>query len=185
MPPIAQDVQWPILPRPSLQGSQGLAPGGKWRIAVPNGAECFRTYGGLGFFHGGASLQEWIVPCLKIAWPAKARPVTVVMQRLDKILSLRQRIVLEVQNEGLFSDNNVLSRQVEVVVSDVKQQIQLFQGKTKLIKPEDRSVTIILEPLDDVEATRNTPLLIELRDARTKEILDSQSSTLMVALENW
>ena len=107
------------------------------------------------------------------------------MQRLDKILSLRQRIVLEVQNEGLFSDNNVLSRQVEVVVSDVKQQIQLFQGKTKLIKPEDGSVAIMLEPLDDVEATRNTPLLIELRDARTKEILDSQSSTLMVALENW
>ncbi|GAC1560601.1 MAG: hypothetical protein NVS2B2_22210 [Ktedonobacteraceae bacterium] len=168
-----------------LAGPQGLAPGGKWRIAVPHGAECFRTYGGLGFFHGGASLQEWIVPCLKIAWPAKARPVTVVMQRLDKLLSLRQRIVLEVQNEGLFSDNNVLSRQVEVVVSDVKQQIQLFQGKTKLIKPEDGSVAIILEPLDDVEATRNTPLLIELRDARTREILDSQPSTLLVALENW
>ena len=168
-----------------LAGPQGLAPGGKWRIAVPNGAECFRTYGGLGFFHGGASLQEWIVPCVKIAWPAKARPVTVTMQRLDKILSLRQRIVLEVQNEGLFSDSTILSRQVEVIVYDARQQTLLFQSKPKIIKPEDGSTAITLEPLDDVDAARNTPLLIELRDARTKEILGSQLSTLMVALENW
>lgn len=166
-------------------GPQGLALGGKWRIAVPSGAECFRTYGGLGFFHGGASLQEWIVPCLKITWPKKTMPVTVVMQRLDKILSLRQRIVLEVQSEGLLSNSNILSRQVEVVVYDAQQQTLLFQGKPKLIKPEDSSTEIVLEPLDDVEAARNTALLIMLRDARTKENLDHQSSTLMVALENW
>ena len=166
-------------------GPQGLAPGDKWRIAVPHGAECFRTYGGLGFFHGGASLQEWIVPCMRIVWPAKARPVTVVMQRLDKILSLRQRIMLDIQSEGLFSDNKVLSRQVEVVVHDAKQQTLLFQSRPKLIKPEDGSTETILEPLDDVAVDRNTSLLIELRDARTKEVLDSQSSTLMVALENW
>jgi len=168
-----------------IEGPQGLAPGGKWRIAVPRGAECFRTYGGLGFFHGGASLQEWIVPCVKITWPAEAKAVTVTMQRLDKILSLRQRVVLEVQSEGLFSDNNVLSRQVEVVVYDAKQQTVLFQGMPKLIKPEDRSVALQLEPLEDVEGARNTALLIELRDARTKEILDTQTSTLLVALENW
>jgi len=93
--------------------------------------------------------------------------------------------VLEVQSEGLFSDNNVLSRQVEVVVYDAKQQTVLFQGMPKLIKPEDRSVALQLEPLEDVEAARNTALLIELRDARTKEILDTQASTLLVALENW
>jgi len=168
-----------------LEGPQGLAPGGKWRIAVPNGAACFRTYGGLGFFHGGASLQEWIVPCLKITWPTQARPVTVMMQRIDKILSLRQRIVLEIQNEGLFSDDSVLSRQVEIIVRDREQQTVLFRTRPTLIKPEDRSVAVTIEPLDDVEAARNTMLLIELRDARTNAILDHQTSTLMVALENW
>ncbi|HVB25512.1 MAG TPA: PglZ domain-containing protein [Ktedonobacteraceae bacterium] len=168
-----------------LDGPQGLAPGGKWRIAVPSGAACFRTYGGLGFFHGGASLQEWIVPCIKITWPTKARPVTVTMQRIDKILSLRQRIVLEVQHEGLFSDNSVLSRQVEIVIRDSKQQTILFKGKPKLIKPEEGPVAVTIEPLDDVEAARNTPLIIELHDARTNEVLDSQTSALMVALENW
>ncbi len=168
-----------------FEGPQGLAPGGKWRIAVSNGAACFRAYGGLGFFHGGASLQEWIVPCLKIAWPIQARPVTVAMQRLDKILSLRQRIVLEIQHAGLFSDNSILSRQVEVIVRDREQQIVLFRTKRTLIKPEDGSVAVTIEPLDNVEATRHTVLLIELRDARTNEILDRQTSTLMIALENW
>jgi hypothetical protein len=166
-------------------GPQGLAPGGKWRIAVPNGAECFRTYGGLGFFHGGASLQEWIVPCLKITWPEQARPVTVTMQPIDKILSLRQRIVLEIQYEGLFSDNSILSRQVEVIVRDSEQQTILFRTKPMLIKPDNQPTAVTLEPLDDVEAARNTLLLMELRDARTNEILDHQNSTLMVALENW
>lgn len=169
-----------------LEGPQGLAPGGAWRIAVPNGAECFRSYGGLGFFHGGASLQEWIVPCLKIVWPTQAKPVMVIMQRIDKILSLRQRILLEVQHEGLlFSDTSVLSRQVEVIVRDSKQHMILFRTKPTLIKPEDRSLAVTLEPSEDVEAARNTELLIELRDARTSDILDHQTSTLMVALENW
>ena len=54
-----------------LSGPQGLAPGGKWRIAVPSGAANFRAYGGLGYFHGGASLQEWIIPCIKIEWPQR------------------------------------------------------------------------------------------------------------------
>src|SRR2546421_12604287 len=108
-----------------------------------------------------------------------------MMQRIDKILSLRQRIILEVQNERPFSDNSVLSRQVEVILRDNEQQTVLFRAKPTLIKPEDRSVAVMIEPLDDVEAARNTMLLIELRDARTNEILDHQTSTLMVALENW
>src|SRR5436305_244106 len=95
-----------------LNGPQGLAPGGKWRIAVPSGAACFRTYGGLGYFHGGASLREWIVPCLTIEWPSKAKPVEVHIQPIKQLLSLRPKIILEVRREGLFDD--VLSRQVEL-----------------------------------------------------------------------
>src|SRR5258708_28525917 len=34
-----------------LSGPQGLAPGGKWRIAPPRGAATFRAYRGRGAFH--------------------------------------------------------------------------------------------------------------------------------------
>jgi hypothetical protein len=43
-------------------GPQVFAPGGHWRVAVPSGVASFRTYGGSGYFHGGASLQEWVIP---------------------------------------------------------------------------------------------------------------------------
>ena len=49
-------------------------------MAVPRGAASFQTYGGLGYFHGGASLQEWIIPCLQIEWPVKAQPVVAPRQ---------------------------------------------------------------------------------------------------------
>lgn len=167
-----------------LDGPQGLASGGKLRIAVPSGAACFRTYGGLSYVHGGASLQEWIIPCIKIEWPEKAKPVSVKIQSVDKILSIRQKIVLEVQHDKLF-DETMLSRQVEVLIRDTEQQTVLFHVRPKLIRPEDTQVAVTIEPLEDVEAERNTKLTIELRDARTHGILDSQPSTLMVSLENW
>jgi len=169
-----------------VQGPQGLAPGGKWRIVMPNGTSCFRAYGGLGFFHGGASLQEWIVPCLKIEWPHKTKPVEVTLQKVSQILSLRQKIMIEIQQERFF-DDTVLSRQVEVVIREAKHQTILFHTDPKMITPESeqRQVSVTIKPLEGVEAKRNTPLIIELRDSRTGAILATQTSILMVDLENW
>ncbi len=170
-----------------LQGPQGLAPGGKWRIAVPNGAACFRTYGGLGFFHGGASLQEWIVPCVKIEWPLKAQPVVVTLQKVPQILRLRQKLLLDVEQKQLFGDETVLSRQVEVIIRETRNQTILFHTKPIVVMPEAEQgqATVTIEPLEGVEAPRNTPLTIELRDSRTGKILDTQTSTLLIVLENW
>jgi hypothetical protein len=169
-----------------LQGPQGLAPGGKWRIVVPSGAACFRAYGGLSFFHGGASLQEWIVPCIKIEWPHRAKPIRVTLQKVPQILSLRQKIILEIQQEKFF-DDTILPRQVEVVIREAKQQTILFHTDPRMIMPEaeQRQVSVSIKPLEGVDAKRHTPLIIELRDSRTGEILDRQTSTLMVDLENW
>src|SRR6266516_1995645 len=167
-----------------LNGPQGLAPGGKWRIAVPSGAASFRAYGGLGYFHGGASLQEWIIPCIKIEWPQKASPGNVKIQSIEQILSLRPKIVLEIERDGMFIEETI-PRQVEVRLLEARQKTVLFRSEPKTITPDQEQVAITLEPLEDAQAERGTPLMIEVRDVRTDEVIDTEHTTLMVQLENW
>ncbi len=167
-----------------LSGPQGLAPGGKWRIALPSGAACFRTYGGLGNFHGGASLQEWIISCVKIEWPQKASPVNVRIQPIEQILSLRPKIILEIDREGMFIEDTI-PRQVGVRLLDAGQKTILFRSEPKVITPDQEQVAVTLQPLEDVQAERGALLTIEVRDARTDEVLATEPTTLMVPLENW
>ena len=167
-----------------LNGPQELAPGGKWRIAVPSGAACFRAYGGLGYFHGGASLQEWIIPCVKIEWPQKASPVNVSIQPIEQILSLRPKIMLEIEREGMFIEE-AIPRQVEVRLLDARQKTILFRSEPKIITPDQEEVAVTLQPLEDVQAERGTSLVIEVRDVRTDEVIATETTTLMVPLEKW
>ncbi|HEY3229562.1 MAG TPA: PglZ domain-containing protein, partial [Roseiflexaceae bacterium] len=74
-----------------------LAPGGAWRVLPARGASSWSAYGKLGYFHGGASLQEWIIPCVQIEWPAKAQPVHVTVQPVKHILSAQPRLTLRVE----------------------------------------------------------------------------------------
>lgn len=168
-----------------LTGPQGLAPGGQWRLAFSASASCFKTYGGLGYFHGGASLQEWIVPCIKVEWPSKAKPVQVSIQPIAQILSLRQKITLEVQHEDLFYNENALTREVELIVRDSQRKRILFRSPRTTVVPNQEQVLLTIEPEDDVEAARGTRVTIELHDVRTNRVLDTQTTVLMVELENW
>jgi hypothetical protein len=168
-----------------LKGPHALAPGGKWYIALTHGAECFRSYGGLGYFHGGASLQEWIVPCIEIKWPVTAQPVKLRIQPLPQILSLRSKVTLEVQHEGhLFADENELPREVEILMRDEQERV-IFASERKLVTPSDAQLTVTLVPKPDAEAERGTQLRLDLRDAQTHEVIDTHPTTLMVDLENW
>lgn len=170
-------------PETQFVGPQGFAPGGQWRIAVAGGAGCFRTYGSLGYFHGGASLQEWIVPCMRIEWPAAALPVHVTIVHIDKILSLRAKIELEVQHTTLIDDT--LARQIIVKVLNATTKQQLFSSQPQFVTPKEDRIFVQIEPLPDVEAERGTPLLIEVRDARNDEFITQETTTLMVPIENW
>jgi len=168
-----------------LEGPQGLAPGGAWRIVFPYGATCFRTYGGSVFVHGGASLQEWIVPCLTIEWPSKAKPVEVGIQPVAQILSLRPKITLEVRREQLFTSDDVLARQVDLRLRNVQNQDILFSSASVLITPDQEPIAVLVNLVEGVEAERGTPLVIEMWDMLTGKILDSQPTVLMIPIENW
>jgi len=165
-------------------GPQGLAPGGKWRIAVASGATCFRAYGGLGYFHGGASLQEWIIPCVKIEWPQQAKPINITLQPIEQILSVRPKIMLSVVREGIFIED-AIPRQVEVRIRDARKKTLLFRSASRTITPDQEEVPVVLEPVEDVEAERGTALTIEVRDLHTDEVIATASTILMVPLENW
>ncbi len=166
-----------------LDGPAGLAPGGTWRIALAGGASCFRTYGGLGFFHGGASLQEWIIPCLKIVWPGQAKAVSVEIQPISQILSQHPKIVLEVRRENLFDEP--LARQVDVRIRENRHNTILFQSQPIMLTPRHDSVPVTLTVVEGVEATRNTSLTIEVRDTRTEQVVAQATTVLMVDIENW
>jgi hypothetical protein len=167
-----------------LSGPQGLAPGGRYRVAVPRGAASFQTYGGLGYFHGGASLQEWIIPCLQIEWPVKAQPVGVHIEPLRGVLSLRPRITLAIVRPSLLIED-ALPRPVEVLVRDATQNTILFRSAARQVTPGEQQASVELKPSPGVTAERGMPVRIEVRDAHTEEVLDNVTSTLLVALDDW
>lgn len=167
-----------------LQGPQGLAPGGKWRVAVPRGAASFRAYGGLGYFHGGASLQEWIVPCVLVEWPSKARPVRITLEPIDKILGLRPLISLHVALDPVPIED-MLARQVDVLIRKAADRSLLFRSGSVMVTPDQEEVSVPLQVIEGMEAERGTKLRVEVRDTNTEEVLDERISTLMIEITGW
>jgi len=165
-------------------GPQGLAPGGRWRVAVPYGAASFRAYGGLGYFHGGASLQEWIIPCLKVEWPLQARPVGVALQPLPQVLGQRQRIPLLVERGSLLIED-ATPRQVEVVIRDAGTHRILFRSLAVSITPDRELVDVTVTALEGMVAVRGAALRIEVRDSGTEQVLDTGESMLAIDLAGW
>ena len=168
----------------TFAGPQGLAPGGRWRVAVPYGAASFRAYGGLGYFHGGASLQEWVIPCLTVEWPLQARPVGVALEPLPHVLSQRVRVSLRVERGSLFVED-ATPRQVDVVIRDAATLKILFRSQVVTITPDRDEVDVVVTALEGAVATRGTPLRVEVRDGGGEDELDTGESTLAIDLTGW
>ena len=92
--------------------------------------------------------------------------------------------MLEIEREGMFIEYTI-PRQVEVRLLDARQKTILFRSEPKIITPDQEEVAFTLQPLEDVQAERGTSLIIEVRDARIGEVIATETTTLMVALENW
>lgn len=168
----------------TFAGPQGLAPGGRWRVAVPYGAASFRAYGGLGYFHGGASLQEWIIPCLAVEWPLRARPIGVALAPLAPVLGHRVRVRLLVEHGSIFVDEG-LPRQVVVVLRDAATHTILFEAPALTVTPDQSQAEAIAMAREGTTAPRGTPLRIEVRDYATEEVLDICDGTLGIDLTGW
>ncbi|GAB4212943.1 MAG: hypothetical protein OHK0022_49430 [Roseiflexaceae bacterium] len=161
-----------------------LAPGGGWQVLPARGAASWSAYGKLGYFHGGASLQEWIIPCIQIEWPSHAQPVGVSMQKVPRILSAQPRMLLRAEYQSMFAED-VLPRDVEVLIRDAASRVILFRSPHLRITPRDEPLPVVLKQVEGVVAPRDTPLQIEVRDTQTEAVIDAMDSLLAIDLDDW
>ena len=163
-----------------LREAHSTTPGGAWKIVAARGAGCYSAYGGLGYFHGGAALQEWIIPCVLVTWPATGRQVHVTLEPLAAILSQRPRVVLRVVRDTMFVEDALPAR-VDVVIRNADTQVVVFRSKTHEVKPDTDLVPITVD-WTEVETPRGTPLRIEAREAATGRVIDTHMTTLKIDL---
>jgi hypothetical protein len=155
-------------------------------VFVPRSVNAFRTYGALGFFHGGATLQELVIPVLLAVWSGKRKKTPVSLRKLEFITSLQPRLELVsgVQS-GLFVDGSLLPRSVLVRV--VAQDILVFHHHEPVtVDPHSgkpATVTLkLVDPSPDVAV--GTPLRIEVRDADNGDFLVAMDTVLKVEINS-
>lgn len=158
--------------------------------SVPRSINAFKTYGGLGFFHGGATLQELIIPVVVVQWPKKAQKIGAVLRPVVQIVSLAQKIEVApaAVQKKLFGtvDENLLSRRVSVKVQDPTTGKLIFKSKNPiLIEPSGESKILELLKVEGAEAKTGSNLDIVLFDADDEEIIDKNSVILQVELDEW
>lgn len=155
-------------------------------VVVPRSVNAFRTYGALGFFHGGATLQELVVPVITAVWAGKRKKTPVSLRKLEHITSLQPRIELVsgVQS-GLFVDGSLLPRRVLVKV--VASGVLVFQHHDPAtVDPHSGKPTVVTLKLVDPkpEVALNTPLRIEVHDADNGEFLLAMDTVLKVEINS-
>lgn len=158
-------------------------------IVVPRSTSAFRTYGVLGFFHGGATLQEMIIPVLVASWPVKARKVNVVLKPVGNIASETPRVQVQAAGTGrLFNaDVNLLARRVVVKVKDPASGTLVFRHDEPItIEPEGAPVTVQLATIEPKpKLPYGAPLHVEVIDADDEEILAHEAVTLRIEISDW
>src|SRR5439155_1425418 len=148
--------------------------GGDLECRVPRSVNAFRTYGGIGFFHGGATLQELVVPVVVFRWPKKAEKVAAVLTPLAEITSLRPRVEVRPGGAGqalMFGpDAKMMGRQVMVKVVEPGSGRRLFRSTLSCkVDPDGSPVTLTLEREGGETCPRGARLQVEIRDADNDE----------------
>ena len=162
---------------------------GDLECRVPRSVNAFRTYGGIGFFHGGATLQELVTPVVVFRWPKKAEKVAAVLTPFAEITSLKPRVEVKPgagQATMFGADAKMMSRQVVVKVVEPGSGRRLFKSpQSYKVEPEGQPVTIVLEREPNEACSRGARLQVEVRDADNDELLDRCDVDLKVDLEEW
>lgn len=157
---------------------------------VPRSVNAFRTYGGIGYFHGGATLQELVIPVVLFRWPKKSEKASVVLTPLSEIASLKPRIEVKpggTGQAGLFgADAKMTGRQIVVKVVEPGSGRRLFRSpQSHKVDPEGLPIALALEREGSETCPRGTRLQVEVRDADNDELLDHCEVELKIDLEEW
>lgn len=155
---------------------------------VPRSVNAFPTYGGIGFFHGGATLQELVTPVVIFRWPKKAEKVAAVLTPVSEITSLKPRVEVKAgagQTTMFGADAKMMGRQVVVKVVEPGSGRRLFKSQSYKVEAEGQPVTVALEREPHEACGRGARLQVEVRDADNDELLDRCDVELKVDLEEW
>lgn len=161
---------------------------------VPRSVGAFETYGGLGFFHGGAALQELVIPVLVARWPKKAEKVPVVLTRIGEITSLRPRVEVRAGVRpgetdllpGMSMDDKTVGRQVTVKVVEPTTGRRIYgTAETVKVEPGGDAIALTLDRVAGQTCSRGTRLRVEVRDADNDELLDHSEVEMKIDIEEW
>jgi hypothetical protein len=160
-------------------------------VMVPRSMNAFKTYGNLGFFHGGTTLQELIIPVIVANWPAKARKVEVVLKPVGHVASEAPRVQVQagVSNQtSLFgTDSKLLARRVMIKIHEPSSGRLVFKHPEPVtVEPGGELSTVPLAVVEPkVELAYGTPLVVLVLDADDEEILAREEITLKVDINDW
>ena len=157
---------------------------------VPRSVNAFRTYGGIGFYHGGATLQELVIPVVVFRWPKKAEKVAAILTPLAEISSVKPRVEIKPGSGGQTSmfgaDAKMMGRQVVVKVVEPGSGRRVFRSaQSYKVDPDGPPVTVVLEREGGETCPRGARLQVEVRDADNDELLDRCEVELKIDLEEW
>jgi hypothetical protein len=157
---------------------------------VPRSVNAFKTYGGLGFFHGGATLQELLIPVMVVKWPPKATKASVVLKPVGHITSQAPRVQVEagLDSRTLFGpDKHRLARQVMIKVRNPDTGKLVFKHPEPVtIEPGGAAIIVQLEIVEPKpNLARGSALVVEVRDADDEEILTREKVELGIDIDEW
>ena len=152
-----------------VPGSQNLV---AW---FPRGIGCFRTPGPYNYVHGGLSLQELVVPHLRVVQQVMGRPVGVRAELPQVIRNAQFKVRLEPVSADLFDQPRQVTLSLEKAEEPVVPPLSCVVGPSG---PATVDVFLPmgcgLEPGDQVRWV--------LRDAVTEEMLAEQEAVSQVDL---
>jgi hypothetical protein len=155
---------------------------------VPRSTNAFRAYGGLGYFHGGATLQELVIPVVCASWPQKVEKIPVVLRPVEQIVSLSQSIEVSPGYGELLDalDETRLPRHVEIKVMDTATGMLVFRSEqAATVKPGGENVVLKLRRIPEAKASLGQKIELRLIDVDNEEILERKEVTLKVDLDEW
>jgi len=150
-----------------LPNSDGL------QFCVPRGIGIFRTRGGKQFFHGGLSLQEFIVPHIHLVF-AKAQPKYGAKLRAPEAI---RNLIFDVELLRAIPTGGVFfgaPRFVEIVGVLPKDGREIFRqsGPDMIVNQESETLKVRLRIKPGPVFSYGDMLSLELKDADTGELLD-------------
>ena len=165
-------------------------PGSDLECLTPRSVNAFKTYGGIGFFHRGATLQEWLIPLVCIQWAKESQKTGIVLKPIAEITTQEPIVEIEPETRGkknLFGEieGTYLGRQIMIKVRDASSGKILFRSGAVAVSPKDDIRQIKLEKASDAEGRYGQKMELVIIDTDNEEILATANVTLKVDMDEW